>query len=104
MHSWSNKGAWEGCCYTNNHSNMACMQNKPRELSLYKGNGYEIVHGGAAPYMATAALSLQGWQKSKHHNDVIINKDIWKKIAWKAIGIGMYQGYATVWFGMESEQ
>jgi len=27
-----------------------------------------------------------------------VNKGIWDT-KWEAIGIGMYEGYATVWFG-----
>ena len=38
-------------------------------------------------------------KKSKHHNDIIINKDIWKKATWNAIGISIEKDYAVVWFG-----
>jgi len=31
-HSWSNKGKWTSCCYTQDHSQAACMWNKPKEI------------------------------------------------------------------------
>src|SRR4051812_17318311 len=30
MHSWSNKGKWSACCYTNDHAKSECMWNKPK--------------------------------------------------------------------------
>jgi uncharacterized protein YkwD len=46
----------------------------------------------------SANEALQTWKKSQAHNDVVLNKDIWNT-PWKAMGIGMFKGYATVWFG-----
>jgi len=40
-HSWSSHGSWSEICYTPDHANMRGMHNKPRELTNYKGNGYE---------------------------------------------------------------
>ena len=97
MHSWSKKGKWEVCCYTDDHAKAQCMWNKPRELTRYKGNGYEIAAG-----MGNAQDALDGWKHSVHHNNVIINKDIWKT-KWEAIGIGIYGNYAVVWFGHETD-
>ena len=47
----------------------------------------------------TADYALSSWKKSKGHNSVIINGNRWNDNEWKAIGIGMHEGYATVWFG-----
>ncbi|MCH8904882.1 MAG: hypothetical protein IIA45_13325 [Bacteroidetes bacterium] len=74
------------------------MWDKPRQLTVYEGNGYECAHGGNA-HICTAEDALSGWQSSAPHNDVIINKGIWKTNKWNAIGIGIYEGYATIWFG-----
>jgi hypothetical protein len=102
-HSWSNKGKWTACCYTPDHQQAACMWNKPRELTGYKENGYEIACGSSKPeftkFVMTAEFALDSWEKSVHHNDVIINNSIWKDFKWQAIGIGIYQNFATVWFG-----
>lgn len=101
MHSWSSNGPWSACCYTDNHAKASCMWNKPRELTTYKGNGYEISYGsyGAS---ATAEGALKGWKGSSGHNAVIINQGIWDD-QWNAIGIGLFEGYAVVWFGKETD-
>jgi hypothetical protein len=33
----------------------------------------------------------------------MINRGIWSKVHWKAVGVGIYQGYACVWFGEEED-
>jgi hypothetical protein len=40
---------------------------------------------------------------SKPHNAVIINDADWKRMKWKAIGLGIFGRYAAVWFGDESD-
>lgn len=107
-HSWSNKGEWKGCCYTVDHKNAECMWEKPGEMTNYTTEGYEIAAGSSDPefddYVMTAAYAVEGWKKSKHHNNVMINKGIWKDSEWKAIGIGIYKGFATVWFGTSVDE
>jgi uncharacterized protein YkwD len=100
MHSWSNKGKWKPCCYTPDHKNAAAMWSKPSELTNYKGNGYEISHWSSAG--ANAQESLNGWKRSNGHNTVIINAGIWNS-KWNAIGIGIVDNYAVVWFGNETD-
>ena len=83
------------------------MWNKPRELTDYKGNGFEISCGSndcCSDFVMTADYALQSWKKSHGHNVVIINKDSWKNMTWNAIGIGLYKGFAVVWFGEEIEE
>ncbi len=96
-HSWSDKGNWTSCCYTNDHKEAECMWNKPMEISGYSSSGYEIAFYHSD--RATANDALAGWKLSKSHNELLINQGIWQKINWKAIGIGIYGKYATVWFG-----
>lgn len=102
LHSWSNKGPWKPCCYTSGHQQAKCMWDKPRELSRYRGNGYEIAfyHSNAV----RAEDALKGWKSSSGHNDVILNSGIWKNITWKAVGIGIEGMYGVVWFGMEPDE
>jgi hypothetical protein len=100
MHSWSSNGTWTSCCYTDDHAKASCMWNKPRELTSYQGNGYEIAHG-AYGASVTAESALNGWKGSPGHNAVIINQGIWANSNWNAIGIGISNGYAVVWFGKE---
>ncbi|OUT72222.1 MAG: hypothetical protein CBB76_01940 [Crocinitomicaceae bacterium TMED16] len=99
-HSWSNEGDWTPCCYTSDHKKASCMWDKPKELTSYQFPGYEISCVGSEPLSPSKALET--WKKSKHHNAVIVNKDIWDA-PWKAIGVGMFKGYATVWFGHQSD-
>jgi uncharacterized protein YkwD len=102
LHSWSSNGNWTSCCYTGDHAKASCMWNKPRELTNYQGNGYEIsyvVYGASV----NAEEALQCWKKSSGHNAVIINKGIWADSDWKAIGVGISKNYAVVWFGKEHD-
>ncbi len=106
MHSWSDKGSWTTCCYTPDHKKAKCMWNKPRELTNYPGDGFEISYFSTYPYATAEDYAkdiLEGWKKSTGHNDVIINKSIWKDMKWQAIGIGIYGDYANVWFGAEED-
>ncbi|OFX42223.1 MAG: hypothetical protein A2046_03925 [Bacteroidetes bacterium GWA2_30_7] len=107
-HSWSDKGSWTACCYTSDHKRASCMWNKPRELTNYKGNGYEIAFGSSDDYFedySTAPeVALNGWKKSTGHNDVILNKDIWKSHGWGAIGVAIYKNHSVVWFGEEADE
>jgi uncharacterized protein YkwD len=92
LHSWSNKGSWSACCYTDDHAKAQCM--------WYKGNGYEISAWSSDDISASKALDL--WKSSPGHHAVIINSGIWNS-SWQAIGIGIYGGYALVWFGNEPD-
>ena len=98
MHSWSSNGSWSSCCYTSDHKQASCMWNKPKELTSYKASGYEIAYGSSNARI-TAEDALNGWKNSSGHNAVIINQGIWTNKLWKAIGIGITDGYAVVWFG-----
>ncbi len=96
-HSWSDKGTWSACCYTADHSKAKCMWSKPKEIAGYEGEGYEIAYFSSAG--ASASEGLEGWKKSPGHNPLLINSGNWKKMEWKAIGIGIYDEYGVVWFG-----
>jgi uncharacterized protein YkwD len=102
-HSWSDNGPWSSCCYTSDHARAKCMWDKPRELTAYNGDGYEIAYGDTRGY-ADAKGALRGWQSSEKHHDVILNREIWKDSNWRAVGIGMHRGYAVIWFGTETDE
>ena len=73
------------------------MWNKPKELSMYSGSGFEV-----AAFLgenATAKAAMAGWKSSAGHNEVMINAGTWKKMQWNAIGVGIEKGYAVIWFG-----
>lgn len=100
-HSWSQHGEWSSCCYTSDHRQAACMWDKPNEIAGYNSPGYEIAYYSSAG--ASAEEGLQGWKKSPSHNPLIINEGIWKKVTWRAIGIGIYKEYGIVWFGEQED-
>lgn len=100
MHSWSSHGHWGECCYTNDHRKSQCMWDKPRELTNYQGNGYEISFW-SSDALNMAEEALISWKISKSHNSVITNSGVWKPHPWKSIGIAIEGSFAVVWFGEE---
>jgi hypothetical protein len=101
LHSWSDKGTWTPFCYTPDHANAQLMWNKPRELTSYPGNGYEIATFKSDNLTINDALEL--WKNSEAHNDLIINRGVWKDVKWNAVGGAIYGRYAVVWFGVEAD-
>jgi uncharacterized protein YkwD len=106
-HSWSSKGNWKACCYTADHAQAECLWSKPRELTSYRGDGFEIACGSnecCSDFNMTAEYALQSWKSSKGHHALIVNSGIWKNKNWGAIGIGLYKSFAVVWFGEEVDK
>ncbi|MEZ4449189.1 MAG: hypothetical protein R3B09_06890 [Nannocystaceae bacterium] len=101
LHSWSDAGPWTPCCYTADHAQAMCMWMKPQELTVYPGFGYENAAGGGGTITPGQALDL--WKGSSAHNEVILSQGIWADHPWKAVGAGLYQGYAVLWFGEQDD-
>lgn len=101
-HSWSKKGDWSDCCYTNDHKKAQCMWDKPKEIAGYGGHGYEILFYSSDG--STAAEALVGWQNSPSHHAVMTSAEMWDQITWGAMGVGIYEEYAVAWFGETEEQ
>lgn len=99
LHSWSDQGPWSACCYTPDHAQAQCMWDKPSELTVYPGYGYE----NAASGVGSPAQALQLWQSSQPHNEVILNLGIWADHPWGALGADVYQGFAVLWFGEQAD-
>jgi hypothetical protein len=102
MHSWSSDPRWSSCCYTDDHRKASCMWDKPRELTSYTGDGYEIAFYSNHDYTSDrdfALDALEGWKSSRGHHDLIINRGKWTTANWKAMGVGVFDGYAVIWFG-----
>jgi hypothetical protein len=97
LHSWSNQGAWQPVCYTDDHLYQNLMWSKPAELTSYTAKGYEIASfysSGMTPEQAVAS-----WKGSPDHLAVIVETGIWAAQSWKAMGIAVSGSYACVWFG-----
>lgn len=105
MHSWSNKGKWKPVVYTDDHKQAQLMWSKPSEISNYKFNGFEISHGFSKSARKTMSVNpvdaVNGWKKSEGHNNVMIQRGAFQNTAMKAMGVGVYKGYACVWFGQQ---
>lgn len=95
-HSWS-WGAFE----SSNPTSWPNMWDAPQRLKTgYPGKGYENFYMTTAK-VATPEMALKGWQNSLLHRQVILNEWIWEKISWNALGVALYKGYASMWFGAE---
>jgi Ca2+-binding RTX toxin-like protein len=98
-HSWSD-AAYD----PSNPNTYSTMWKAPQRLNTgYFGYGYENAFGGTGNYLATAVDALQGWKNSPAHNGVILNQGIWQNLQWNALGVGIYKGYATIWFGEQPD-
>lgn len=79
------------------------MWDKPREITsnVYSGNGFENAYrsGGTA----TAAGAFNGWKNSPGHNAVILEQGVWSNYDWPAMGVGIYENYAVLWFGDQAD-
>jgi uncharacterized protein YkwD len=99
MHSWSTQGAWTPCCYTPDHAASSCMWSKPRELTGYRGEGFEIAAWQSSHIGADQAL--ESWKNSPAHHNVIINQGTWAGERWQALGAALSEHYAVAWFGRD---
>lgn len=99
LHSWSARSGGTPCCYTRDHAQAACMWDKPRELTEYRGNGYE----NAASGITSPEGALRSWRSSPEHNAVILNRGRWRSRSWQAIGADLHEGVAFLWFGEEPD-
>jgi len=105
MHSWSDQhpALWNPVCYTSDQQYASGMWNKPKEITnnIYTGNGYENAYGSGG--QATAADAFNAWKNSSGHNDVILEQGIWSGSNWPAMGVGIYEHHAVLWFGDQSD-
>ncbi|CAF3898834.1 unnamed protein product [Rotaria magnacalcarata] len=105
MHSWSDKGKWKPVTYTSDHRYASLMWSKPSEISNYKFNGFEISFGYGKNVRKTMTLDpnrvVESWKNSPGHNDVMVQSGGFSHMPMKAMGAGVYKGYACVWFGHE---
>jgi hypothetical protein len=97
LHSWSKGGKWTSCCNTNEDFGLECMKSKPREITSYKGDGYELIYWSENKATAADAFSL--WNEVDASLDMILTRGKWNGFEWKAMGIGIKDGYAILWLG-----
>jgi hypothetical protein len=99
LHSWSDKGHWTPVCYTADHAYAARMWRKPREITgnVYWGDGFESAYGSFGRATATGAFAA--WQNSPPHNALLLETGDWQGARWPAMGVGIYEHHAVLWFG-----
>lgn len=102
LSSWSNKGKWTPVCYNPYVVDRKAMWDKPRELTRYPYNGYEL-----AGYMQNGIIvdSLaELWDTLWQSMDMILTEGRWSKKSWMAMGVGIDGNYASVWFGQREDR
>ncbi len=97
LHSWSGSGKWTACCNTKEVFGIQCMKSKPREITGYKGDGYELIYWGEDK--ATPADAAALWKQVDASADMILSRAKWIGYDWKAMGVGIHEGYAILWLG-----
>ncbi len=110
FHSWSDKGEWSSGTISKDSplSDYEVGWDKPRELTNYKGNGYEISTGytlsksnNKNELKITPKQALDSWKSSPAHNNTIITEGHWKDL--DTFGVGIDGSYSHVWFGEEED-
>ena len=103
LHSWSGNGSWTRLVYTDDHHYGNGMWSKPREITNYTGNGYEISAKYSGMISPETALNL--WKNSPGHNSIMttqITSDVdWSDL--KTMGVSIDGHYAHVWFGSDAD-
>jgi len=97
LHSWSGSGKWTSCCNTKEVFGIQCMKSKPREITGYLGDGYELIYYGEDK--ATPAEAFELWKQVDASSDMILSRSKWKDYHWKFLGVGIQDGYAILWLG-----
>jgi hypothetical protein len=97
MNSWSDNGKWTACCHSRLTPNPACIVNKPKELTKYPGEGHELVFWDSEGLQPDTVLRF--WKSVEQTRELLLNEKKWSYFNWKAIGVGLYNGYACVWVG-----
>lgn len=97
FHSWSNQGPWKPFCYPRDENNKNSVWDKPRELTCYPGKAYEIVYWENNPVVIDTVISV--WKTEAYFNSFLTNSGKWLGKQWSAIGIAVYENYASAWFG-----
>lgn len=101
LSSWSNKGKWTPVCYNPYVVDRKAIWDKPRELTPYPYNGYELaayMEGG----IRVDSLAVL-WDTLAESLDMITTEGIWNKKSWLTMGVGISGNYASVWFGQRED-
>jgi len=101
LNSWSDQGQWTACCHSGHSPNPVCIVNKPKELTHYSGEGHEIAYWDSEDLNPDTVFHF--WMSIGQTKELLLNQKKWSHFNWKAIGIGLYKGYACLWVGEASD-
>ncbi len=100
MHSWSDKGRWSACeC---NDNLFKCMNSKPKELTPYKSYGYELICYQNKPIDHKQIYKT--WKNQSAILNIILQRATYSTKKWEAMGIGIFRGYISIWFGEKEDK
>ncbi len=99
--SWSDKGTWTPCCYQGFVNKQNCMWDKPKELTPYTFRGYELSYFDEQIIQVQSLWEL--WRNTPEVVDMILARDIHSDKRWAAIGVGLSDNYASIWFGQRPD-
>ena len=73
---------------------------KPNEITnrVYNEPAYENVYWSSVDIIFPRRV-VQAWEDSVKHRDLVLEKNMWAKSYWKAMGIGVYKNIVTIWLG-----
>ncbi len=101
LNSWSDKGDWVSCCHNRYFPKEHCVRNKPRELTKYLGDGYELTYAEETDVVADSVFSF--WSGIEEADAFLLNQGVWKNRDWIALGVGIYKNYAVIWTGLVTD-
>ncbi|MEI6060172.1 MAG: SPOR domain-containing protein [Bacteroidota bacterium] len=102
LQGWSANGKWTACCNSKDPAGIQCMKSKPKEITGYPGLGYELIYWGDEK--ATPADAAALWKQVDASADMILCRGKWKGYQWKALGVGIKDGYAVLWLGDKADK
>jgi hypothetical protein len=97
LNSWSDKGLWTACCHSRYTPNPACIVKKPAELTKYTGEGHEICYWDSQSLQPDTVFKF--WLSIALARELLLNQEKWSNFNWNAMGVGLFNGYASVWVG-----
>jgi hypothetical protein len=97
LNSWSDKGHWTACCHSRYTPNPSCIVKKPAELTKYTGEGHEICYWDSQALQPDTVLKF--WLTVAPAREMLLNQEKWSNFNWNAMGVGLFNGYASVWVG-----
>lgn len=99
--SWSDQGLWTPCCYQAYVLKNECMWDKPKELTPYTFRGYELSYYDEGIIAVDQLWEL--WLSTEEVIDMLLTKGKYADKKWAAIGVGISDNYASVWFGQRAD-